>query len=376
MLKYDVAAALRRHPVLTSVEIWRGKPAATSRRTRSSAACQAAQPPNQGGPMKWFAGFAILITTFTLCSVSVGSERPRTTKADVEQWMKELSNWGRWGANDQMGTVNLITPAKRKEAAGLVKVGLSVSLAHDVSTEKAPDNDPPFEHTMVTLGDESSTYAMDRYSQVFHGMGITHLDALCHMFHGDTLYNGFPRRSVTEAGAQKLDVTQMKDGIFTRAILMDIPRLKGRPYLEPGEAIYPEDLDLWEKKASVKVEPGDAVLIRTGRWTMRQKLGSAQSNGQWAGLDATCARWLHQRDIAVLGSDAASDVMPSGIDGVPMPIHQLTLIAQGTPILDNADFEQLSEVAAQQHRWVFLLTMAPQRVPGGTGSPINPTAIF
>jgi kynurenine formamidase len=326
--------------------------------------------------MKWFARVAILMMTFTLCSVAVGSERPRTTKADVEQWMKDLSNWGRWGANDQMGTVNLITPAKRKEAAALVKVGLSVSLAHDVSTKKAPDNDPPFERTMVTLGDESSTYAMDRYSQVFHGMGITHLDALCHMFHGDTLYNGFPRRSVTTAGAQKLDVTQMKDGVFTRAILMDIPRLKGRPYLEPGEAIYPEDLDLWAKTAGVKVGPGDAVLIRTGRWTMRQKLGSAQPNGHWAGLDATCARWFHQRDIAVLGSDAASDVIPSGIDGVPMPIHQLTLIAQGTPILDNADFEQLSEVAAQQHRWVFLLTMAPQRVPGGTGSPINPTAIF
>jgi kynurenine formamidase len=168
----------------------------------------------------------------------------------------------------------------------------------------------------------------------------------------------------------------MKDGIFTRAILMDIPRLKGRPYLEPGEAIYPEDLDLWEKKAGVKVEPGDAVLIRTGRWTRREKLGVGQISSKWAGLDATCARWFHQRDIAVLGSDAASDVMPSGIDGVPMPIHQLTLIAQGTPILDNADFEQLSEVAAQQHRWVFLLTMAPQRVPGGTGSPINPTAVF
>jgi kynurenine formamidase len=290
--------------------------------------------------------------------------------------MKDLSNWGRWGANDQLGTVNLITPAKRKEAAALVKVGIAVSLAHNVMTEKAPDNEPPFERIMVTLGDEKSTYAIDRYSQVFHGMGITHLDAICHMFHGDKLYNGFPRQSTTQAGAGKLDVTNMKDGIFTRAILMDIPRLKGRPYLEPGEAIYPEDLEAWEQKAGVKVEPGDAVLIRTGRWTLRQKLGAPKAGAPWAGLDVTCARWLHQRDIAILGSDAASDVQPSGVEGVPMPIHQLTLIAQGTPILDNGDFDQLSQVAAQQHRWVFLLTMAPQRVPGGTGSPINPTAVF
>ena len=327
--------------------------------------------------MKWFSLIAAATMLLSLCLTAQESEQRPVTKADVERWMKDLSNWGRWGKNDQLGAVNLITPAKRKEAAALVKVGVSVSLAHDDSTEKTPDNDPPFVHTMLATGaDASAPFAMDRYSQTYHGFGITHLDALCHMFYGDDLYNGFPRRSVTVAGAEKLAVTHLKNGLFTRGILIDIPRLESRPYLEPGEAIYPRDIDLWLKRAQITVEPGDVVLIRTGRWARRQKLGPWQIGQHSAGLNASCAHWLHQHDVAILGSDAASDVLPSGVAGVAMPIHQLVLVAMGMPILDNCDLEQLSEVAAQKHRWVFLLTAAPEPVPGGTGSPINPTAIF
>lgn len=296
------------------------------------------------------------------------------TKVDIDQWMKDLSNWGRWGVNDQLGAVHLITPAKRIEAATLVKKGMSISLAHDDSTEQSVDNNPPFGHKMLTTGsDPSAKFAFDQYIVTFHTEFITHLDALCHVFDGDKLYNGFPRQSVTTAGARKLDVLQLKDGIFARAILFDIPRLKGRPYLEPGEAIYPKDLERWEKKAGVKVEPGDVVLIRTGRWARRKKFGPFIPT---AGLYVTCARWLHQHDVAVLGSDAASDVAPSGVDGVAMPIHLLAIASMGMPILDNLDLERLAEVAAAQHRWVFLLTVAPEPVPGGTGSPVNPTAVF
>jgi kynurenine formamidase len=196
---------------------------------------------------------------------------------------------------------------------------------------------------------------------------------LCHVFYGDKLYNGFLRQSVTATGAQKLDVLQLKNGIFTRAILFDIPRLKGVPYLKPGEAIYPEDLDRWAKRAGVKVAPGDVVLIRTGRWARREEFGAFIPS---AGLYVTCARWLHQHDVAVLGSDAASDVTPSGVDGVAMPVHLLAIASMGMPILDNLDLEKLAEVAAEQHRWVFLFTVAPEPVPGGTGSPVNPTAVF
>lgn len=300
--------------------------------------------------------------------------RHQLTKADIDQWMKDLSNWGRWGVNDELGAVNLITPAKRIEAAALVKKGLSVSLAHNDSTEQSVDNNPPYGHKMLNTGaDPSAEFAFDQYTVSFHTEFITHLDALAHMFDGDKLYNGFPRQSVTAEGAQKLDILQLKDGIFTRAILFDIPQLKGRPYLDPGEAIYPEDLERWEKIVGVTVEPGDIVLVRTGRWERRKKFGAFIPT---AGLHVTCARWLHQHDIAVLGSDAASDVAPSGVNGVKMPIHLLAIASMGMPILDNLDLEKLAEVATEQHRWVFLFTAAPEPVPGGTGSPINPTAVF
>jgi hypothetical protein len=186
----------------------------------------------------------MLGATLSLCAVPLRSEREQIKEADVERWTKELFNSGRWGPKDQIGTVNIITPAKRKEAAALVRVGLSICLAHDDSTEQALDNDPPLEYKMLTTGDQASPFAMDRRTEAYRGFGITHLDALCHMFHGEFLDNGFPRRSVTATGVLELAVINLKDGLFPRGILMDIPRLKGRPYLEPEEAIYSEDLDL------------------------------------------------------------------------------------------------------------------------------------
>ena len=311
------------------------------------------------------------------CAILPAAEGTRTTRADVDRWMKELSNWGRWGKDDQKGTLNLITPAVRQRAAALVRAGISVSLARTDSTEAAPDNKPAFGHVMLITGaNPSAQFAMDRYTEEYHGSGITHLDALCHMIGGATLFNGFPRESVTAAGAAKLDVLNFKDGIFTRGVLMDIPRLKGVPFLEPGQPIYPEDLDAWVKKAGIKIEPGDVVLIRTCRWARRAKLGPWDIGAKAAGLHASCARWLHARDAAVLGSDFAADLMPSGVDGVAMPIHQLALVAMGMPLLDNCDLEALSETAMRLGRWEFLIVAAPEPVPGGTGSPINPVGIF
>jgi kynurenine formamidase len=202
------------------------------------------------------------------------------------------------------------------------------------------------------------------------------MDALCHMFYQGKMYNGYSQQEVTAKGSGRLAITNVKNGIFTRGILMDIPRLKGVPYLEPGQAIYPEDLDAWEKRAGIKVEPGDVVLIRTGRWARRANKGPWDIASKAPGLHASCARWLKQRDAAMLGSDAASDVMPSGIDGVAQPIHQLVLIAMGMPIFDNLDLEAVSSAANQRKRWDFLLTAAPLAVPGGTGSPLNPIATF
>jgi kynurenine formamidase len=303
--------------------------------------------------------------------------RPPLTKADVDRWMTELSNWGRWGKEDELGAVNLITPAKRKQAASLVKEGITVSLAHNTNTESAPDNSQPYTHEMTLTGENNrGQFSLDRIGVSFHGYQHTHLDALCHMFWQGKMYNGFAQTEVTKQGATKLGIHNLKQGIVTRGILIDIPRLKNLPYLEPGTPIYPEDLDAWEKKAGLKVQPGDVIFVRTGRWARRDKVGPWDVSTNSAGMYATCGKWIKQRDVAIIGSDVASDLLPSGIAGVSHPIHQLTLVAMGVNIFDNCDLEALSEACAKRNRWEFLLTAAPIAVTGGTGSPLNPIATF
>ena len=256
------------------------------------------------------------------------------TKADIERWMTEISNWGRWGRADQDGTLNLITPEKRRQAAALVKAGVSISLSVDVMPA---------------------------------GNFTTHLDALNHMFYHGQMYNGVPIKD---------DVMHYKNGIVTRGILIDIPTLKSKAYLEDDEPVYPEDLMAWEKRAGIKIESGDAVFVRTGRWMRVAAKGPLDLNQTAPGLHASSARWLHDRDIALLGSDAVSDVRPSRVEGVNQPVHQLMLVALGTPLLDNCALDAVAELAGKLKRWEFMLTVAPLAVPGGTGSPVNPIAVF
>ncbi len=312
----------------------------------------------------------------TAATLQGQASREPVTAATITQWMKELSNWGRWGVADELGTVNLITPDKRKAAARLVRDGVSISMAHDAIKEKAPDNPSPYGHEMLAAGQGSGQFAVDRLSVSYHGWAHSHMDALCHMFWEGKQYNGYTRDQVTAAGAGKLAITNMKDGIFTRAVLMDIPRLKGVKWLEPGTPIYPEDLEAWEKKAGVRVGAGDIVLIYTGRWARRAAEGPWAIMNNAAGLHASAARWLKSRDAAILGSDGASDVMPSGVEGVVQPIHQLVLIAMGMPIFDNLDLEAVAKEAAARKRWAFLVTAGPLPIGGGTGSPLNPIATF
>jgi kynurenine formamidase len=322
--------------------------------------------------MKFWKMLIVLVLTLS------AEAPPKLTKADIDRWMTELSNWGRWGKDDQLGTINLITPAKRKQAAALVRSGVSVSLSRTAETERSADNSSPFVHQMTATGDNPAdgSYAMDTYTVSYHGWAHTHMDSICHMVYQGKMYNGYSQQEITKAGAGKLAVTNFRNGIFTRGILMDIPRLKGVPYLEPSQPIYPEDLDAWAKKAGIQVQPGDVIFIRTGRWARRASKGPWDASKNSAGLYGSCARWLKQHDAAMVGSDGASDVMPSGVEGVTQPIHQLVLIAMGMPIFDNCDLEALSEAANREHRWEFLITASPLTVAGGTGSPLNPIATF
>jgi kynurenine formamidase len=309
-------------------------------------------------------------------AATVVGQTPRQTltKADVERMMAELSNWGRWGKTDQLGAVNLITAAKRKAAAALVQEGYAISMARDTDTKKDIDNGSPFIEKMSPPVDDQ--FNMDEYTVFFHGFAVTHMDALSHVFYQGKMYNGFPEAAVKKGGTDALAVTAYRNGIFTRGVLVDIAWLKGVPYLDNTAVVYPADLDAWEKKTRVRIESGDAVFIRTGRWARRAAKGPWDMAAHSAGLSALCARWFKQRDIAILGGDASSDVLPSGIAGVTFPIHQLVLQAMGTPMFDQCDLEELAKAAAARNRWTFLLTAAPLRVVGGTGSPINPIATF
>jgi kynurenine formamidase len=218
--------------------------------------------------------------------------------------------------------------------------------------------------------------AADIFSVQFHGYTQTHLDALCHIFYDGKMFNGASKHSVSAAGAEKMSVAVMKDGIVTRGILMDMPRVFERPYLQADDAIYPEHLDAWLRKSGIEVEGGDALIIRTGRWAREAAEGCWDIESGSAGLHASCLPWLRKHDIAVLVSDLASDLMPSRVTGVRMPIHLVTIAALGVPIIDNCDLERLSECAFASGRWDFLFFASALAVPGGTGSPINPIAIF
>jgi kynurenine formamidase len=320
--------------------------------------------------------FKTCITTLCVGVVLLAADQP-LDKAVLDRWMQELSNWGRWGKDDQLGTVNLITPAKRKAAAALVKEGYSVSLSSDAETVKSADNEFPFGHQMIATGnDANAMFGMDIYSARYHGKVLTHMDALSHMFYQGKLYNGYAQSQVNREGAQQLAVSAYKNGLMSRGILMDIPALKGVKYLELSTPVYPADLDAWEKKAGVKVGSGDIVFVRTGRWARRAEKGPWNTEVAAAGMHPTCARWFRQRDVAMVGSDTHGELMPSPVPGVAFPIHQLLLIAMGTPLFDNCDLEPLSQAAAARHRWEFLLTAAPLSVPKGTGSPLNPIATF
>src|SRR6185503_3993432 len=299
---------------------------------------------------------ALLATCLFTPLFAFAPDAPRAPRnlAEFDVLFQQIKNWGRWGADDQLGSANLVTPAKRKQAAALVKTGETVSLAHNPLTEKADDNANPFEHTMLRGNN------MDRYAVSYHGYAHSHIDALCHILYKEQTYNGYPRAEVnTEKGCTKLGVQNLKNGVVTRGILLDIPRLKGVPYLEPGTPVFQEDLEAWEAKAGIKVSPGDAIFLRTGRWARREKLGPWNVGRNEAGYHASVAPWLKARGVSFLGSDDAQDVTPSLVEGVNLPVHTLAITAMGIDILDNQDLEALGDTASKLNRWEFLLTVAP-----------------
>ena len=307
------------------------------------------------------------------CTAGLDSQEPRTPRnlEEFDALFQEYNNWGRWGADDERGTMNLITEEKIREAAALVRRGITVSLSHNPMPDEAVDNpDAAFNHTM------GESLRSDTYEFRYHGYGVSHIDSLCHFLWNDRLYNDILPSESTPDGCGKLGIENLKTGIVTRGILLDIARLKDVPYLEPETPIYVEDIEAWEQEAGVTVSPGDVIFVRTGRWARRAELGPWQISSSSAGLHASVLPWIKERGVAMVGSDAATDVMPSMVEGVTQPVHTMLIAGFGTNIFDNMDLETLADRAAQENRWEFMITAGPIPVEGGTGSPLNPIAIF
>ena len=310
------------------------------------------------------------------------------TEAQVREYMRTLSNWGRWGKDDELGTLNLITPEKRAAAARLVTDGVTVTCARPWSTELAADTTVQPMRFMVDSGEGRDHDSNGRILQrrgaaefigmVFHGYNITHVDAPPHYFWDGKFYNGRSCNLVTSReGATVNSVEVLHDGVVSRGVLLDIARARGVKWLEAGQGVMPEDLEAAERAQGVRVESGDVLLVRTGFYGRRLAEGPVHpmEAGTPAVHVASCP-WLRERGVAMIGSDTHNDIAPLPYPALGNSFHVVCLVAMGLWLIDNGNLEDLARACAERKRWEFLLTAAPLRLKNVTGSPVNPIAVF
>jgi kynurenine formamidase len=275
-------------------------------------------------------------------------------------------NWGRWGANDQMGAVNLITPQKRAAAAALVKTGRTVSLSRVFE---------PDQHFIRINERGTGGSVVDYYGFLYHGVTVTHIDALCHVWDRNGMWNGRdPTKEIDTNGARFADITAFSSGLITRGVLLDVPRHRRTSYVATDRPVTAAELDAIVKAQGVAVEPGDALLVYSGREAfVRSVAAYGPSTTARPGLDVSCARFIRDRDVAVLGWDM-HDAMPDK-DGLPWPAHGV-LYSYGVVLLDNALLEPLAQACSEEQRYEFMFMALPLKIARGTGSPVNPIALF
>ena len=310
------------------------------------------------------------------------------SEAEVLEYFNSLSNWGRWGDEDQKGTLNFLTSDITKNAITLVRSGETVSCARPLVFEPTVDATGPAVHYMVESGEgwasgdkvtsRVTQAATDYIGMVFHGYTVTHVDSLAHFFWEGQMYNGQPAHLVsTNLGATAESIEIAGEGIVSKGVLVDVPRLRGAEWLERGEGVMPDDILAAEEKYGFKIEEGDVLLIRTGQLHRREVEGPVdfRSVGSTA-CHAACLPLFHDRKISMLGTDTGNDVMPAPYPNVIQPIHQVGIVAMGLWILDNANLEDLSDTCHKLGRFEFLINIAPLKLTNTTGSPVNPIAIF
>jgi kynurenine formamidase len=296
------------------------------------------------------------------------------TDAELEAMFRRCSNTGKWGPDDELGTLNYITPAKRIAAARLVRTGEVVSAGRDLTTRQSKTNGQPVVHTM-SVGDANSVAATDSFSIASHGMVVTHMDALCHFSWKDQLYNGRKRsETLTSSGARWGSIYAQRQGIFTRSVLLDVAAARGVNWYQPDEYVTVADFEAAEKRQGVRVGSGDAIFLRTGMERMETELGE-QDIYPRAGMHAECAEWMHTRQVSLYGGDCI-EKLPYPSESLTSAVHMIVLASMGLPILDWPALTELAKTCERLKRWDYLLTTAPLRLPGGTASPINPLCLF
>jgi kynurenine formamidase len=305
----------------------------------------------------------------------------RVSASEFRGIFDEVCTWDRWGGGDRRGALQELTPERVAAAARLVRAGIAVTLSQPLRTEARADVPEPADHHMTMLTDEdigsgSVRFAKDYVGLDYHNPGHSHIDALCHVAYEGSIYGGAPSASITPEGAETDTIELLKDGLVGRGVLLDIPRLREVPWLEPGEHVYREDLEAAEAAQGLAVGAGDILLVRTGHARRLTEVGPWDTDQARAGLHPTAARFLGDRGVAALGSDGNNDTAPSTTDGVAFPIHVLAINAMGIHLLDYLQFADLVERCESEGRWEFLFVGAPLRIAGGTGSPLNPLAIF
>lgn len=306
------------------------------------------------------------------------------SSSEFDELFKSICNWGKWGSDDERGTLNYITRDEIRNAASLVRSGRTVSMAVPINKVAGPDNPHPAVHYMVRAYDVPSELGEPQFSTdflacEFHGDCHTHIDALCHIAYKGRLYNGKSAQEVTSRGPKMQDITAYAHGIVGRGVLLDIPRLRGVRWLEPGEAVTREELEAAEKAQGVRLAKGDIFVFRTGHHRRRLEMGpwdNSYSGEGKAGLHAKAIPLLHERQVAAFFPDGDGETVPSNVEGVAYPIHTLQIASMGMACSDSLQFEELVQVCEEEHCWEFMVMAAPLRLPGGTGSLFNPIALF
>ena len=309
------------------------------------------------------------------------AERAVPKKEEVLSLIRDRSNWGRWGKDDQVGALNLVTPEKRVAATRLVRTGRSVSLSREFPKEPGPGNAYPAQHYMRTVPRPGGGFAADYYGVFYHGVQSTHIDALCHTWDERGMWNGRdPKKEIGFDGVTFGGIEAWSEGIITRGVMLDVPRHRGTASVTQDRPVHGWELEELCHRRGIRVEPGDAICVYSGRdaWQAANPdtpYGRPFGGGpvDRPGLHVSCLGFIRDHDVAVLVWDML-DHMPNGYD-IPWAVHA-GIFAYGIALLDNALLEPLARACSEENRDEFMLVIAPLRVKGGTGSPANPLAVF